>query len=95
VTGVAPKAQAMYISLRNPTTRDSMMVVINRRVAEKAVCSREGLKSRQKRRNSGTELEFRAPGEACIKRDSTRKECTFRYRKRHRCSNSFLTVGIN
>jgi hypothetical protein len=42
VTGVAPKAQAMYISLRNPTTRDSMMVVINRRVAEKAVCSREG-----------------------------------------------------
>jgi hypothetical protein len=56
----------MYISRTNPTTRDSMMVVIRSKVAEKAVCTRDGWNKRKKRRNNGTELEFRASGEACI-----------------------------
>jgi hypothetical protein len=62
----------MYISRKNPTTRESMIVVIKSTVAEKAVCSREGWNKRKKRRKSGTGPGFSASGEACIKRDSTR-----------------------
>src|SRR5215475_6591098 len=52
----------MYISRRKPTTRDSMIVVIRRMVAEKAVCSWEGRKRRRKRPGKGAGAAFGGSG---------------------------------
>lgn len=47
---LAPNAQAIYISRKNPTTRESSIAVTNRTVAENAVWTRAGSSNWMKRR---------------------------------------------
>src|SRR5947209_19974965 len=72
----------MYISRRNPTSRDNMIVVTRRMVAENAACWCEGRNSLSKPRKVGCGLGFEVSGftweDACIQADSTRKNSASR-----------------